>query len=144
MTSVCCVGLGEVGYVAAMEWSSVHEFRPRVSTSAGQSVAAAGADGVVLVFALGTALMDFAWAAHAEKALLEVQDRHLIDFVRKTARIQTHKLNLHEKNKRSFWRTVYHLAPGRHQEATALKAHLLSAPAAPEQRLSAFLWNRRP
>lgn len=93
MTSACCAGLGEVGYVAAMEWSSVHEFRPRVSTSAGQSAVAAA--GVVFVFAPGAALMDFACAAQAEKALLEVQDRHLGGIVRTIAHMHTPR---HDEN----------------------------------------------
>lgn len=62
-----------------MEWRSVHEFRPRVSTSAGQS-STAMAVGVRVVDACAVAFgafKDLAWAAHAEKALLEVQDRQL-------------------------------------------------------------------
>lgn len=56
--------------------------RPRVSTSAGQSfVAGAGGDGnsdgeAVLPLLVGV-FIDFAWDAHAEKAILEEQDRHL-------------------------------------------------------------------
>lgn len=66
-----------------MEWRRVHELRPRVSTSAGQSLVTVAlgvsvseslADGSIV--ALG-AFMDLAWAAHAEKALLEVHERQL-------------------------------------------------------------------
>lgn len=65
--------------MAAMEWRSVHELRPRVSTSAGQSAVAEAmgarvADGVADAFG---AFMVLAWAAHAEKALLEVHERQL-------------------------------------------------------------------
>lgn len=51
-------------------------------------MAAPGAAVVVagVVVALG-ALMAFAWAAHAEKALLELQDRQLWAFVSNTADI---------------------------------------------------------
>lgn len=54
-----------------MEWSSVQVLRPRVSTSAGQSVAGD------TEAATGAAFMVFACDAHAEKAIFEEQERHL-------------------------------------------------------------------
>jgi hypothetical protein len=42
LVSVCSCGDGCVGYVAVMECSSVHELRPRASTSGGQSDGSAG------------------------------------------------------------------------------------------------------
>lgn len=62
-----------------MEWRRVQVLRPRVSTSAGQSFvagASAGEDDAGSETAAG-AFIDFAWDAHAEKAILEEQDRHL-------------------------------------------------------------------
>lgn len=43
LVSVCNCGVGFVGYVAVMEWSRVHEERPRASTSGGQSEGSEGA-----------------------------------------------------------------------------------------------------
>jgi hypothetical protein len=55
-----------------MEWRSVQELRPRVSTSAGQSFG-----GAARVEAARCDLeIDLLWAAHAEN---EVQDRQLRD-----------------------------------------------------------------
>lgn len=72
-----------------MEWSSVHELQPRVSTSAGQSVAAAGVDVARVVVVLEGFLIAFAWAAQVENALLEVQDRQLRGCVGKHEPINT-------------------------------------------------------
>lgn len=69
--SFCWDELGVVGYVAAIEWRSVHVLRPRVSTSAGQSVG-----GAVVTDAVegAGAFMDL---ARAEKAVLLEQARQL-------------------------------------------------------------------
>lgn len=40
--SFCSVDVGDVGYVAAIECRSVQVLRPRVSTSAGQSLVGLG------------------------------------------------------------------------------------------------------
>lgn len=65
-------GEGFSGYVAAIECRRAHVPRPRASTSGGQSLAGAG--GFVVLFRAA-----FVWVAQLEKALLEEQDRHLIN-----------------------------------------------------------------
>jgi hypothetical protein len=71
-----------MGYVAAIEWRSVHELRPRVSTSAGQSSTLIVEGAAVAVGAVLGAFIDLAWTAQAEKAVLELHDRQLFSWVR--------------------------------------------------------------
>jgi len=68
LRSFCSVDVGVDGYVAAMECRSVQVLRPRVSTSAGQSLAG------LECFAFS---VDLAWDVHAEKAAPDVQERQL-------------------------------------------------------------------
>lgn len=68
LRSLCSVDVGVLGYVAAMEWRRVQVLRPRVSTSAGQSLAG---------FACCALSDDLAWDAQAAKAAPDVQERQL-------------------------------------------------------------------
>lgn len=96
--------------MAAIEWRSVHEFRPRVSTSAGQSsmtvaVGVRVVDACVVAFG---AFIDLAWAAHAEKALLEVHERQLYESL-------LAKSGREEENPASSLHTAFRQAPVRRQ-----------------------------
>jgi hypothetical protein len=61
------VGVGESGYVAAMEWRSVQLERPSSTTSGGQSVGGG----------LGAVFFLEAWDMRAEKADRSLQARQL-------------------------------------------------------------------
>src|SRR5690242_16296695 len=65
--SACSLGVGAGGYVAAIEWSSVHVLRPRASTSGGQSLGCGGGAAEAL-------REDLVCAAHEAK---EVHERQL-------------------------------------------------------------------
>lgn len=66
--SLCCCGLAFGGYVAAIEWRSVHVLRPSSSTSGGQSF---GGDGALVAAA---AAAPAARAEEAEDGVEEVVD----------------------------------------------------------------------
>jgi hypothetical protein len=77
--SVCSEVVGAVGYVAAMECRRVHELRPRVSTSAGQSFGVAGVTVIGCAGVLNFFVCDACEAcdAQAVKAVLELHARQL-------------------------------------------------------------------
>lgn len=80
-----------------MEWRSVQELRPRVSTSAGQSSAVIVSSGAVGFDAAVGVFIVLAWAAHAEKALLEVHERqlyHSVSFKCKDMDREDHSMNI--------------------------------------------------
>jgi hypothetical protein len=69
LMSDCSAGVGVVGYVAAIECSSVHVLRPSVSTSAGQSFGVAG----MMAAAAAWLLSAFVCDVNAAKELQERQ-----------------------------------------------------------------------
>lgn len=73
LTWLCSVGVGVVGYEAAIEWRSVHEERPSCSTSGGQSDAGPA---VTFLLVVAPFVFFFVWEAQSAN---EVQERQLGD-----------------------------------------------------------------